>query len=117
MRTSPKRSLLAGAAATGVLVACGGVAIATPSGAATDPAAPSRNLSVASVHGAGVYAKPSSSAHKLRTYPYGTRLRIECRTDKTPSGHLWYRLHTTMPTAWVPSGNVASPAHPPKDCS
>ncbi|MCX5451502.1 MULTISPECIES: hypothetical protein [Streptomyces] len=120
MRIIPKRRAAGvGAAAVALLVACGGAATATPLSAestAAPVAARYKTMVVASVHGAPIYAKPSSDAHRFRTYRQGTPVRIQCQTTKTPSGRLWYRLYNSMPTSWVHSGHFASPVHPPKEC-
>ncbi|AZS73617.1 hypothetical protein DDE74_24060 [Streptomyces lydicus] len=120
MRIIPKRRAAGvGAAAVALLVACGGAATATPLSAeptAAPVAARYKTMMVASIHGARVYAKPSSDAREFTRYRYNTALKIACQTTKTPSGRLWYRLYNHMPTSWVHSGHFASPVHPPKEC-
>ncbi|MEU8684189.1 SH3 domain-containing protein [Streptomyces sp. NPDC048611] len=120
MRITPKRRAAGvGAAAVALLLTCGGAATATPLSAeptAAPVAARYKTMAVASVHGASVYAGPSSDARKFRKYPLGTALKIQCQTTKTPSGRLWYRLYNHIPTSWVHSSHFASPVHPPKEC-
>ncbi|MGW3013553.1 hypothetical protein ACWC9R_32705 [Streptomyces sp. NPDC001219] len=119
MRITPKRRAAGvGAAAVALLLTCGGAAAAMPAPEPDGAAAAARykTMRVASVHGAPVYAKPSSGAERFRTYRQGTPLRIACQTTRTPSGRLWYRLYDHIPTSWVHSGHFISVVNPPKEC-
>ncbi|WP_458243210.1 hypothetical protein [Streptomyces sp. MAI_2237] len=74
------------------------------------------NLTVLDIHGAPLYAKPTSSSTRFRTEPFKTTLRIQCSTTKTPSGALWFRLYNSKPQTWVWSGHFESLVHNPKEC-
>lgn len=74
------------------------------------------NLTVLDRHGAPVYAEPRDSSKRYGVEPYGTTLRIQCSTTKTPSGNRWFRIYDSQPTAWVWSGHFQSLVHPPKEC-
>ncbi|MEU6282586.1 hypothetical protein [Streptomyces sp. NPDC047028] len=74
------------------------------------------NLTVLDIHGAPIYAKPTSSSKRYHVDKYETVERIQCSTIKTPSGARWFRIYDSQPTAWVWSGHFMSLAHPPKEC-